>query len=85
MGMFVFTSILWKEEKEFSALCPELDVASQGKTHAEAHKIYSKLRRSISKALLKMACPTCVLSQPKKTLAIRFLPRLWKFSNSKWT
>ena len=36
MNMFVFTGILWKEEKEFSALCPELDVASQGKTHAEA-------------------------------------------------
>lgn len=36
MNMFVFTGILWKEEKEFSALCPELDVASQGKTSAEA-------------------------------------------------
>lgn len=38
MNMFVFTGILWKEEKEFSALCPELDVASQGKTPAEARK-----------------------------------------------
>ena len=38
MDMFVFTGILWKEEKEFSALCPELDVASQGKTPAEARK-----------------------------------------------
>ncbi|MDO8753490.1 MAG: type II toxin-antitoxin system HicB family antitoxin [Anaerolineales bacterium] len=38
MDMFVFTGILWKEEKEFSALCPELDVASQGKTLAEARK-----------------------------------------------
>ena len=38
MDMFVFTGILWKEEKEFSALCPELDVASQGKTIAEARK-----------------------------------------------
>ncbi len=36
--MFVFTGILWKEEKEFSALCPELDVVSQGKTIAEARK-----------------------------------------------
>jgi len=34
--MFVFTGILWKEEKGFSALCPELDVATQGKTPAEA-------------------------------------------------
>ncbi len=38
MNMFVFTGILWKEEKEFSVLCPELDVASQGKTPAEASK-----------------------------------------------
>ncbi|MEK6753989.1 MAG: type II toxin-antitoxin system HicB family antitoxin [Chloroflexota bacterium] len=38
MDMFVFTGILWKEEKEFSALCPELDVASQGNTSAEARK-----------------------------------------------
>ena len=38
MDMFVFTGIIWKEEKEFSALCPELDVASQGKTPAEARK-----------------------------------------------
>jgi len=38
MDMFVFTGILWKEEKEVSALCPELDVASQGKTSAEARK-----------------------------------------------
>lgn len=38
MNMFVFTGILWKEDKEFNALCPELDVASQGKTPAEARK-----------------------------------------------
>ena len=38
MNMFVFTGILWKEEKEFSALCPEVDVASQGKTPGEARK-----------------------------------------------
>ncbi len=36
--MFVFTGIIWKEEHEFSALCPELDVASQGKTLVEARK-----------------------------------------------
>ena len=38
MEMFVFTGILWKEDNELSALCPELDVTSQGKTSAEARK-----------------------------------------------
>ena len=38
MEMFVFTGIIWKEENEYSALCPELDAASQGKTSAEARK-----------------------------------------------
>lgn len=38
MDMFVFTGIIWKEEKEYGALCPELDVASQGKTPDEARK-----------------------------------------------
>jgi predicted RNase H-like HicB family nuclease len=38
MGMFVFTGIIWKEGGEYSALCPELDVASQGETVAEAKK-----------------------------------------------
>lgn len=38
MEMFVFTGILWKEDNEFSALCPELDVASQGKTSSEARE-----------------------------------------------
>jgi len=36
MEMFTFTGILWKEGNEYSSLCPELDVASQGKTLAEA-------------------------------------------------
>lgn len=38
MNMFVFTGIIWKEENEFSAICPELDVASQGTTSSEARK-----------------------------------------------
>jgi predicted RNase H-like HicB family nuclease len=38
MEMFVFTGIIWKEDKEYSALCPELDVASQGETVADAKK-----------------------------------------------
>ena len=36
MDMFVFTGIIWKENGGYSALCPELDAASQGKTSAEA-------------------------------------------------
>ena len=38
MEMFVFTGIIWKEDSEYSTLCPELDVASQGKTTAEARE-----------------------------------------------
>jgi predicted RNase H-like HicB family nuclease len=38
MDMFVFTGLMWKEDKEFSALCPELDVASQGSTREEAQQ-----------------------------------------------
>lgn len=38
MEMFVFTGIIWKEDKGYSALCPELDVASQGKGPTEARK-----------------------------------------------
>lgn len=38
MEMFIFTGLIWKEGKEYSALCPELDVTSQGKTKAEARQ-----------------------------------------------
>jgi predicted RNase H-like HicB family nuclease len=38
MEMFVFTGLIWKENKEFSALCPELDVASQGSNSKEARR-----------------------------------------------
>jgi predicted RNase H-like HicB family nuclease len=38
MEMFVFTGLVWKEGGEFSSLCPELDVASQGRTQQEARK-----------------------------------------------
>ncbi len=38
MEMFVFTGLIWKEHKGFSALCPELDVASQGSTREEARQ-----------------------------------------------
>jgi predicted RNase H-like HicB family nuclease len=36
MEMFVFTGLIWKENEEYSALCPELDVASQGATLLKA-------------------------------------------------
>ena len=36
MEMFVFTGLIWKEDREYSSLCPELDVASQGTTKEEA-------------------------------------------------
>lgn len=38
MEMFVFTGVVWQDGDEFSALCPELDVASQGTTAAKARK-----------------------------------------------
>lgn len=38
MEMFVFTGLIWKEGEGFSALCPELDVPSQGATKEEARK-----------------------------------------------
>ncbi|HLF72738.1 MAG TPA: type II toxin-antitoxin system HicB family antitoxin [Anaerolineales bacterium] len=38
MEMFIFTGLIWKEGKEYSALCPELDVASQGATREEAQE-----------------------------------------------
>jgi predicted RNase H-like HicB family nuclease len=38
MEMFVFTGIIWKEGSEYSALCPELDVASQGESVVDAKK-----------------------------------------------
>ena len=36
MEMFVFTGLIWNENEEYSSLCPELDVASQGRTREEA-------------------------------------------------
>jgi len=38
MEMFVFNGILWKEDGEYSALCPELDVASPGRTSSQARQ-----------------------------------------------
>jgi predicted RNase H-like HicB family nuclease len=36
MGQRQFTAIIEREENEYVALCPELDVASQGNTVEEA-------------------------------------------------
>jgi predicted RNase H-like HicB family nuclease len=36
METLVFTGLIWKENTEFSALCAELDVASQGSSSQEA-------------------------------------------------
>ena len=33
-----FSSIVWKEEDTYIALCPELDIANQGETIEEALK-----------------------------------------------
>ena len=72
MEMFVFTGILWKEDNEFSALCPELDVASQGKKHRlKRARICSKPPRSISKVVLKTAC---LISDPSQSRKIRGIP-----------
>jgi predicted RNase H-like HicB family nuclease len=38
MEMFIFTGLIWKEGDDFSALCPELDVSSQGTSKKEARK-----------------------------------------------
>jgi len=38
MEMFIFTGLVWKEGDGFSALCPELDVASQGAIKEETRK-----------------------------------------------
>ena len=39
MEMFVFTGIIWKDENGFSALCPELDISSQGNTAQKARQM----------------------------------------------
>lgn len=35
-GMLEFSAVVWREEKLYVALCPELDVGSQGKSVEEA-------------------------------------------------
>ena len=35
-GMLEFSAVVWREERLYVALCPELDVGSQGKSVEEA-------------------------------------------------
>ena len=39
MDMFVFTGLIFQEDGSYSALCPELDVASQGVTIEDAKQM----------------------------------------------
>jgi predicted RNase H-like HicB family nuclease len=39
MDMFVFTGLIFQEDGSYSALCPELDVASQGATIEDAKQM----------------------------------------------
>ncbi len=39
MDMFVFTGLILSEDEGYSALCPELDVASQGESPQEAKEM----------------------------------------------
>ncbi|MEI6515683.1 MAG: type II toxin-antitoxin system HicB family antitoxin [bacterium] len=44
MKLGTFTAVLEKEGKEYVALCPELDIASQGKT---VEKAMANLREAV--------------------------------------
>lgn len=85
MDMFVFTGILWKEDDEYSALCPELDVASQGKTLAEARKNLLEAASLHLEGSFEDGLPYLHPALLLKIRAIRFRPKRWKSSNSKWT
>jgi predicted RNase H-like HicB family nuclease len=39
MDMFVFTGIILQDQQTFTGICPELDIASQGATPAEAKEM----------------------------------------------
>ena len=59
MKQGTFTAILEKEGKEFVALCPELDVASQGET---VEKALANLREAVE-LFLECANPEEVKSR----------------------
>jgi predicted RNase H-like HicB family nuclease len=39
MELFVFTGIIWQDGDEYVALCPELDIISQGVTQIQAKEM----------------------------------------------
>jgi predicted RNase H-like HicB family nuclease len=39
MDKFVFTGVIFQDDSDYLALCPELDVISQGETLAEAREM----------------------------------------------
>ena len=39
MELFVFTGIIWQDGNEYVALCPELDITSQGATLTQAKEM----------------------------------------------
>lgn len=49
-----FTAVIRKGEKQFVALCPELDVVSQGRTVAEA---LQHLREAVELYITEMGLP----------------------------
>jgi predicted RNase H-like HicB family nuclease len=53
-GMKTFTAIIRKGEKQFVALCPEVDVASQGLTVDEALK---NLKEAVELYIEEMGMP----------------------------
>lgn len=52
--MVSFTALIWKEEEQFVALCPEIDVASQGYTIEEA---LANLKEAVELYLEEMDMP----------------------------
>ena len=59
MKQGIFTAVLEKEGKEYVALCPELDVASQGET---VEKALANLREAVE-LFLQCASPEEIKSR----------------------
>ncbi len=62
-----FTAIIKKGEKQFVALCPELDVVSQGSTIEEAIK---NLKEAVELYIEEMGIPEEVTSED--TIVVNF-------------
>jgi predicted RNase H-like HicB family nuclease len=61
-----FTAIIEREDDDYVAICPELDIASQGQTVAEAR---ANLREAIE-LFLETASPAEIKSRLKSELYI---------------